>query len=203
MKFWANGELVPLADLAVEITDGDHMPPPKSEMGVPFITIGNIDKVLRTIDFSQTFRVSYDYFKAIKANRRPKRGDVLYTVTGSFGIPVIVDGDTEFCFQRHIALVRPKPETSSAWLYYLLLSPQMYSMASEGATGTAQKTVGLSVLRNFRVPRVSLQTQQLVVSQLDLLSTQTRQLETVYAGKLSALEQLKKSLLHQAFTGQL
>ena len=118
--------LVPLSELATDITDGDHLPPPKTETGIPFITIGNIDKSLRKVDFQDTFRVSPAYYKALKGNRKPRRGDVLYTVTGSFGIPVLVEDDVEFCFQRHIGLVRPKPTTDSRWLCYLLRSSHVF-----------------------------------------------------------------------------
>ena len=151
---WNGAETVVLSQLATDISDGDHMPPPKVQHGLPFITIGNIKKETRTIDFSDTFKVSREYFDALKPNRKPQCGDVLYTVTGSFGIPVLVDDDTEFCFQRHIGLIRPKNDLSSAWLYYLLRSPQIFKQAEEGATGTAQKTVSLKVLRGIQVPKV-------------------------------------------------
>ena len=38
---------------------------------------------------------------------------------------------------------------------------------------------------------------------LDDLREDTQRLESIYRQKLAALEALKKSLLHQAFTGQL
>jgi type I restriction enzyme S subunit len=37
-------DLVALSTLALDITDGDHMPPPKAKEGVPFITISNIKR---------------------------------------------------------------------------------------------------------------------------------------------------------------
>jgi len=200
---WQTGELVTLLDLATDITDGDHLPPPKSPTGVPFITIGNIVKETREIDFSDTFMVPRAYFDALKPYKKPRQGDVLYTVTGSFGIPVIVRGDAEFCFQRHIGLVRPKPETSTSWLYYLLMSPQLLKQANDGATGTAQKTVSLKLLRSFVVPKVSAKQQKQVVEKLDALTEETQRLARIYEQKLAALEALKKSLLHQAFTGEL
>jgi len=200
---WRTCELVRLSDLASDITDGDHLPPPKSSSGVPFITIGNIIKQTRKIDFADTFMVPYTYFDALKPNKKPKNGDVLYTVTGSFGIPVMVSESVKFCFQRHIGLIRPKPETSSAWLYYLLLSPQVFKQANEGATGAAQKTVSLKSLRCFEVPRLAHKQQQSEVAKLDGLLEETQRLESIYRQKLAALEELKKSLLHQAFTGQL
>jgi len=199
----ANGELVPLSELATDITDGDHMPPPKVEQGLPFITIGNIDKQTRVIDFSDTFQVAREYFDGLKANKKPMRGDVLYTVTGSFGIPVLVEEDKEFCFQRHIGLIRPKADVDSTWLHYLLQSPQVFNQAADGATGTAQKTVSLKVLRNFQVPKTSTKEQLAHVETLKSVERECRRLESIYRQKLTALEDLKKSLLHHAFTGQL
>jgi len=200
---WEAGDLVTLADLATDITDGDHMPPPKAASGVPFITIGNVAKDSRTIDFSDTFMVPREYFDSLKPNKKPRIGDVLYTVTGSYGIPVLVKEQQDFCFQRHIGLVRPKPDVRSEWLYYLLMSPQIVQQANDGATGTAQKTVSLKVLRGFEVPRLPLATQEEVTAKLNVFATETQHLESLYQQKLAALDELKKSLLHQAFSGQL
>jgi type I restriction enzyme S subunit len=200
---WKAGELVTLADLADDITDGDHIPPPKASSGVPFITIGNIAKDTRTIDFANTFMVPREYFDKLKSNKKPKKGDVLYTVTGSFGIPVLVSESRDFCFQRHIGLVRPKPEVSSEWLLYLLMSPQVLRQANDGATGTAQKTVSLKLLRSFQVPRVPLALQRATAAKLDAVINETQRLESLYQQKIAALDDLKKSLLHQAFNGQL
>lgn len=200
---WSEGNLVTLADLASDITDGDHMPPPKASTGVPFITIGNIEKNTRTIDFSDTFMVPRQYFDGLKAHKKPIKGDVLYTVTGSFGIPVLVPENREFCFQRHIGLVRPRSEVSSEWLYYLLMSPQVFRQANAGATGAAQKTVSLKLLRGFQVPRISFELQQNAVEVLNATLQETQRLESIYQRKLAALDELKKSLLAQAFSGQL
>ncbi len=197
------GEWVVLADLATDITDGDHMPPPKSSQGVPFITIGNIAKATRTVDFSDTFMVPRAYFDGLKPNKKPQVGDVLYTVTGSFGVPVLITESREFCFQRHIGLIRPRPGVSSEWLHYLLMSPQVFKQANEGATGTAQKTVSLKVLRGYKVPKVQVETQLSTVAKLDSLFEETHRLESIYQQKLTALDALKKSLLHRAFNGEL
>lgn len=202
-RAWKAGTVVSLSDIATDVTDGDHMPPPKSETGVPFITIGNIQKDTRQIDFSDTFKVPREYFDGLKASKKPQFGDVLYTVTGSFGIPVLVQDSQEFCFQRHIGLVRPKPDISSDWLYYLLMSPQVFKQANDGATGTAQKTVSLRLLRGFQVPRVTHEQQLEDVAKLNALFAETQRLESLYQRKLAALDELKKSLLHKAFSGQL
>ena len=105
------------------------------------------------INWDNTAFVSDDYYKNLNDNRRPQKGDVLYTVTGSFGIPVMVDFDNKFCFQRHIALLRPDENSiNQKFLFYALQTPNVYIQARDKATGTAQKTVGLTVLRKITIP---------------------------------------------------
>ena len=198
-----NCEKVKLSELAKDVTDGDHMPPPKSDEGFPFITISNINKQNRHIDFSDTFKVPKEYFDKLKENRKPRKGDVLYTVTGSYGIPVLIEDDFEFCFQRHIGLIRPKENVSGKWLYYWILSPDAFFQANDTATGTAQKTVSLTALRSFLLPKMTLKEQQAIVQKLDTLSAETKQLEAIYQQKITELEELKKSILQKAFNGNL
>jgi type I restriction enzyme, S subunit len=185
--FQGAGDLVALSTLASEVTDGDHMPPPKSEEGIPFITISNINKDTHEIEFSDTFKVPEAYYAGLKDNRTPRRGDVLYTVTGSFGIPVVVNSDKKFCFQRHIGLVRPKAGVVSKWLYYALRSKLAFDQADTGATGTAQKTVSLKLLRSIRLPRMSSSAQEAVMARLDSADDVSQQLEAIYRRRIDAV----------------
>lgn len=155
---------VELDDVCESISDGDHQPPPKSNTGVPFITISNIQG--ESIDFSKTYFVSDKYYDEIKAHRKPKVGDILYTVTGSFGTPILIDFEKDFCFQRHIALIRPNSKINSNFLYFYLRSPKAFSQAEESATGVAQKTVSLKSLRQFRIPLPSQEIQQKIAAKI-------------------------------------
>jgi type I restriction enzyme, S subunit len=195
--------LVKLKEVASDISDGDHQAPPKSEKGIPFITISNVNKLTNKIDFSDTFKVNIDYYKNLKANRKPQKGDVLYTVTGSFGISILIDYEKEFCFQRHIGLVRPLNTISQKWVYYLLQSPQILNQAKETATGTAQKTVALSSLRNFNIPFCSFEEQQLIVSELESKLTVCDKIEETISQSLQQAETLRQSILKKAFEGKL
>lgn len=200
---FSENDLVKLSSITTDITDGDHQPPPKATEGVSFITISNVDKETRLIDFSQTFKVSREYFESLKENRKPKNGDVLYTVTGSFGIPIHVNDDVEFCFQRHIGLLRPSEKVSSKWLYWLMLSPQIFQQAKNSATGAAQLTVSLKAIRNFMVPSISLDEQLKVVKHLDECFSIYTNLRNSYLKKIKAINASKNLFLKQAFNGEL
>lgn len=50
---------------------------------------------------------------------------------------------------------------------------------------------------------ISLKEQQAIVHKLDSLSTETKKLETIYQQKIEALDEVKKSILQKAFSGEL
>lgn len=139
-----------LADVCSSISDGDHLPPPKCESGIPFVTISDIKN--NKFDLSNTRFVPKAYFDTIDAKRRIRKGDVLYSVVGSYGIPVYVDKDLDIAFQRHIAILKPRSTIDSRFLYYSMLNPAFYSSADNVAIGAAQKTITLSALRNLEIP---------------------------------------------------
>jgi type I restriction enzyme S subunit len=75
---------------------------------------------------------------------------------------------------------------------------------NEYAGGAAiQNVASVKTLKDIRVPLPSVDVQKQVVTQLDDVSAETQRLESLYQQKLTALDDLKKSLLHQAFSGAL
>jgi type I restriction enzyme, S subunit len=150
------------------ITDGDHQPPPKSETGVAFLTIGNI--TTGRLDFEGCRTVPDNYYESLAKYRTPARGDILYTVVGAtYGRPAVVDTNRKFCVQRHIAIMKPSAHMDLRFLAFLLASPLVYDQASAGTTGTAQPTVALGPLRNFLVPVPPLAEQRRIVAKIDEL----------------------------------
>ena len=139
---------VRLEDICKCISDGDHQAPPKSNSGVPFLVISDI--ITGKICFDKCRYVTEDYFKKLEDDRKPTFGDILFTVTGSLGKSVIVNTQCEFCFQRHIGLL--KPMISSSFLDIVLSSDYIQKECKGKATGTAQKTISLEVLRNILIP---------------------------------------------------
>ena len=149
------------------------MPPPKSDEGIPFLTISNVNKDKRELDFSNTFFVPREYYDNLKDERKARINDLLYTVTGSYGIPVIVRSSRPFCFQRHIALLRPIQETVlTSFLFNWALCPSVKEEADNVATGIAQKTVGLNSLRQFSVILPPLSVQQEFAEKVESIERQ-------------------------------
>ena len=188
-----------LEDYVFTVTDGDHQAPPKVSKGIPFLVISNIAD--GSLDFSNTRYVPEEYYEKIQMERKPKRGDILFSVTGSYGIVVNVKTDRQFCFQRHIGLI--KPTISNEYLSFVLMSNYIKSLCDKLATGTAQKTVGLDTLRSLYVPIAPIEEQERIVTKIKHLLLQISFLEAGKGKLVAAIKQAKSKILDLAIHGKL
>ena len=168
-----------LIDCCTSIADGDHQPPPKSEKGIPFVTIANI--VSNQFDFENSMFVPESYYENIDNKRKAQKGDILYSVVGSFGIPVFIKDNKPFVFQRHIAILRPNENIYPRFLYYTMLSRDFYMKADAAAIGAAQRTVSLTALRNIEITVPPIETQRRIADILsaydDLIENNRKQIK--------------------------
>jgi len=74
---------------------------------------------------------------------------------------------------------------------------------TDGGTGVNIKSLNQQTLSSLCIPYPPASRQKALVASLESISSETQRLESIYQQKLAALEALKKSLLHQAFSGQL
>lgn len=189
-----------LDDVCKSIYDGDHMPPPKSDDGIPFLVISNVNTGY--ISFEDTRFVPEEYYANITETRKPEKGDVLYTIVGSFGIPAVVETNTPFCFQRHIALLKPKT-VNTYFLWYLLQSQEMYQKACSIAKGVAQLTVPIKGLREMDFDCPPLKEQNEIVKILNNLLNKEQKSKQAAEKVVDQINIIKKSILAQAFRGKL
>lgn len=192
--------IAPLEKVCTSIYDGDHMPPPKADRGVPFLVISNINK--GHLNFDDTRYVPQEYYDGLSDTRKPEFGDVLYTLVGSYGIPVVVDDSRPFCFQRHMALLKPS-SIDTYFLWYQLQEHEFYNKATEIATGTAQLTVPIKGLRKLTVKVPQIEEQHKIVSLIDNMISKEEKVKEAAIGIITQIEDMKKSILAKAFRGEL
>jgi type I restriction enzyme S subunit len=182
------------------VTDGDHQPPPKSEDGVAFLTIGNI--TTGSLDFSNCRFVPRSYLESVAPYRKPSYGDILYTVVGAtYGRPALVDTKRPFCVQRHIAILKPASMIDTKFLCLLLASPLVYEQATRSTTGAAQPTIALRPLRNFLVPLPPLAEQHRIVAKVDELMVVCDRLEEQLTAVQTESSLLLEAVLAHALNG--
>jgi type I restriction enzyme S subunit len=147
--------------------------------------------------------ISEGRYKEIKASFGvPKEGDILLTAIGTIGEIYVVEGDGEFYFKDgNVLWLKNFTTINPHFLRYALVSfVESLNKISHGAAYSALPIQRLNAHKIF-VP--SPKEQSAIVSQLDFLAAETQRLASLYQRKLAALDELKKSLLYQAFSGAL
>ena len=97
--------------------------------------------------------------------------------------------------------ILPSDRFIPEFLFYFLLSRKGELVAQ--ATGNAQPNISQIKIKNIEVPLIPLIEQREIVAKFIGLSQETQLLTRLYERKLAVLEELKKSLLHQSFNGEL
>jgi len=131
------------------------------------------------------------------------KGDVLICEGGYPGRAAIWDEDYPIYFQKALHRVRfHEPELNKWFVYYLSVQASSGQL-KQHFSGTGIQHFTGEVLARFPIPVPPLPELRLAVAKFDALSEETQRLESLYQQKLVALDDLKKSLLHQAFSGAL
>ena len=161
---------------------------------IPFYKIGTFGKEPDAFIPSQTYneyRAKYSF---------PKKGAVLISAAGTIGRRVRYNGEPAYFQDSNIVWIdNDEKQALNDYLYHF------YGACDWNSTkGTTISRLYNDNLRRivFAFPKL-LQEQHRIVAQLDALTEETQRLTRLYERKLAALEALKKSLLHQAFSGEL
>ncbi|NLX25244.1 MAG: hypothetical protein GXY61_04695 [Lentisphaerae bacterium] len=99
--------------------------------------------------------------------------------------------------------MKPCPELSREYLLFWLLADETCGRINATCTGARMPRAQMNDVLGFDIPVPPLAEQQRIVAKLDAFSSETQRLARIYERKLAALEALKKSLLHRAFSGEL
>ncbi len=131
--------------------------------------------------------------------------DLLLCVRGTTGTVAMADPALAGAnVTRGIVPIRFDPQTISQALgYYLLRSEPVQAQIRAKTYGTALMQINIGDLRKIVIAFPPLEKQAALVGQLDAIQEAADRLADVYARKLAALDELKHSLLHQAFAGGL
>jgi type I restriction enzyme S subunit len=189
-----------LETLTVGISDGVHQKPNYTKSGVPFIKVNNLTAG-PGISFEDVSYVSREDHEEFIKRTRPERGDILISKDGTIGVVRLVETDIEFSLFVSVALVKPAIKELGPYLAYALSASSVQSQIVP--QGAALKHLYLVDLRRLSIPLPPLAVQRLIVERLDQLRQEAVRLEDLYRQKVKALDELKQSLLREAFSGRL
>ena len=136
-----------------------------------------------------------------KQSRFVKEGDFILTNSMSYGRPYIMK--TSGYIHDGWFVLRLNMAIDADYFYYLLSSPVVQLQFASLASGSVVKNISGDLVKKAVLPIPPLEHQHVIVEKLLALEEETQRLARLYERKHAALEALKKSLLHQAFTGAL
>jgi len=175
-----------------------------SPAGVPFYGGKEIVKLAKFGHaVSNAYISEQKYHEYASKYDMPKPGDILITARGTIGVGYIVQKSDKFYYKDgNIISMRAKEAADPHYLLYAFRSTALAAQLGDlsGATVTHLPLAKAKELL-LRMPDMDMQnaTAQRIIE----FENETQRLESIYQRKLAALDDLKKSLLHQAFSGEL
>lgn len=112
--------------------------------------------------------------------------------------------DREIATNQQINAFTPDAGVDKKFIYYQMLTKRFQDRVIHGSGQATLPIINKSKWSALTVfLPATLAEQEAIAEKLDDVREETQRLETIYRQKLTALDDLKKSLLHQAFSGQL
>ena len=140
--------------------------------------------------------------EGVKRSRLVKDGDFILSNSMSFGRPYIMK--TSGCIHDGwLVLTDYSASLDQDYLYYILGSDLIYQQFDRLAAGSTVRNLNIDLASKVVIPIPSLKVQKSIVDKVENIAEETQRLESLYQSKLNALDELKKSLLYQAFSGNL
>jgi len=197
-KRWGKHPLVSLCKLFV---DSAHRTPKYQDEGIP--ALRPRDVVNGKLNLVGAQRVSEVEYEIQSKRHKPSPGDIVYSRELSYGWAALLPKSPRVCLSQGMCLFRPASKLDAAFLLYVLNGSIGREQAARAAVGAAHPHINLGDIKSYSIPLPPLEEQRKATRQFDELSEETQRLASLYERKLAALEALKNSLLHQAFTGNL
>lgn len=193
-----------LGDITNLITDGKHGDCiNENNSGYYFLSAKDVNN--GTLIYEKARQITKNDFEETHRRTDLRPGDVLLTNAGTIGRIALAPLDErtyKTTFQKSVAVIKPKVEIIQSLFLIYQLQAGANKLVSASA-GSAQKNLLLRDLRNFKILVPQLSIQSIIVKELDTLFEQSKKLEDISQQKISKLDELRKSILQKAFTGEL
>ena len=179
------------------------------ESQTQLVRMGNLYGNQLDLDRSPVFYP--DSFSTEHSRYVLEEGDIIMSLTGTtgkedygFAVRIPDCGLTLLMNQRIMKFDALKRDIiDDGYLLHYLRSRCFLDVLYPTANGTRQANLSSVTIKLLPVPLRSLKEQKAIATKLDDLREETQRLARIYERKLAALAELKKSLLHLAFTGEL
>lgn len=172
--------------------------------GVPFYRTKEIKELSNGKSITLELFISRNRYNEIKKSFGvPQINDLLMSAVGTIGEIMVIENNDEFYFKDgNIVWFKGFKSLDTNYLKFALTA--FVEKIKSLAIGAAYSALTIEKLNKYQIsfPK-TIKEQQTIVQKLDALSNETKKLEAIYQQKINDLEELKKSILKKAFSGEL
>lgn len=196
--------LVRIEDACESIMDCVNKTAPIASEPTPYKMLRTTNVRNGLVSLESVNHVTEDVYKVWTRRQVPRRGDVILTREAPMGEVGMLDSDEAvFLGQRLVSYRADASKLDGRFLLYALQSDPLQRQIHAKASGSTVQHMRVPDSKNLQLPLPGLVEQKKAVEVLDAMRELANSLLAQYTRKLAALDELKKSLLHQAFSGQL
>jgi type I restriction enzyme, S subunit len=147
-----NWPLQSLRDAGVEVFDGPHATPPKSDIGPIFLGISNLDN--GRLNLAEVERIDGAHWAKWTRRVVPRAGDIVFSYETRLGQAAIIPNGLQCCLGRRLGLLRVNPERLNArYLLYAYLSPTFQAfLETRVLHGSTVDRLPIAEFPDFPVP---------------------------------------------------
>ncbi len=199
---WAEKPLEEIVDAQCSLSYGIVQPGNDFPSGLPVVRPTDLTSKVIAVDGLKRI----DPKLADGYKRTTLRGnELLLCVRGSTGVVAVTSPELAGAnVTRGIVPIMFEPSLlRQEFGYFLMTSEAVQSQIRAKTYGAALMQINIGDLRKISVSFPPIKEQERMAEKLEDLSGETQRLESLYQRKLAALDELKQSLLHQAFSGKL
>lgn len=188
---------------AVRFIDYRGKTPPKREEGIRLITAKNVK--MGFIQREPEEFIDPAVYDGWMTRGFPRPGDVLFTTEAPLGNVAQLDTEEKVVIGQRLITMQPQDAAlDCTFLKYALMSPPIQASIHAKGTGATVLGIKASLLKTVQIWYPKVRAEQLrLVGLISAVEDEASVLASLASRKLAALDELKRSLLHQAFTGQL
>lgn len=194
-KAW---DVVTISDIAIQVTDGDHITPKRAESGMYLISARNILDGSLTLD-DVDFVPEYEYRRMI-TRCHPEEGDILISCSGTVGRVCAVPKGLTCVLVRSAALVKLDVQMcTSRFCEWALRSNSVRVQILGTQHQSAQPNLFQSSIRKLAIAKPPLSEQNRIAEAMDKIGNRINDEEK----RLSKLKAVKRGLMDDLLSGRM
>ena len=131
-----------------KIIDSLHITPKFSENGYAMVRVTDIKS--GNLNLKDTLKVNEKIYLDFTRNYKPKKGDIVLSRVGSYGVSSYVETDEPFCMGQNTVVI--EPNFQNKYIYHSLNTTSVQLQIEAESYGSGYKSLSLKNIKELKIP---------------------------------------------------